>query len=172
MKKNNYESSILLVPIMVLVIIIVAIFAFVNQCEAQINKNIGWAALANGVAGYTSYTKDLIDYDYESFKKVHPNANDKFWNPAISYKNKWKNNDPSQGPAFFGSTTIFVGSTDGKHLLGTIRNTSFIGGGILLSLGAEKKAWYWYVIDFGISYVSFQVGHTIAELRYKGTKNW
>lgn len=38
-----------------------------------------------------------------------------WWNPNISWKNKYKNNDPTQGPKFFGSTTFLVWLTDAWH---------------------------------------------------------
>ena len=40
-----------------------------------------------------------------------------FWDPSVSWKNKWKNNDKSQGERFIGSSTIFVMFTDMWHLL-------------------------------------------------------
>lgn len=43
--------------------------------------------------------------------------NQNFWNPSISWKNKWKNGDRNQGEKFFGSSTFLVWLTDGWHLL-------------------------------------------------------
>ena len=40
----------------------------------------------------------------------------RFWNPAISWQNKYKGGDPDNGPAFFLSTTALVFLTDGWHL--------------------------------------------------------
>jgi hypothetical protein len=38
-----------------------------------------------------------------------------WWNYNISWQNKYKNLDPSQGPRFFGSTTFLVWVTDAWH---------------------------------------------------------
>lgn len=38
-----------------------------------------------------------------------------WWNFNISWQNKYKNLDPSQGPRFFGSTTFLVWTTDAWH---------------------------------------------------------
>lgn len=38
-----------------------------------------------------------------------------WWNYNISWQNKYKNLDPSQGPKFFGSTTFLVWITDAWH---------------------------------------------------------
>jgi hypothetical protein len=42
--------------------------------------------------------------------------NQYFVDPAISWRNKYKNHDPAQGERFPGSTTIFVFTTDLWHL--------------------------------------------------------
>jgi hypothetical protein len=47
-----------------------------------------------------------------------------FWNPAVSWKNKYKNGDPEQGEKFWGSTTIFVGFTDAWHLFANLRENA------------------------------------------------
>ena len=43
-----------------------------------------------------------------------------FWNPQLSWRNKYKNGNPDEGPKFFGSTTFLVWLTDGWHLVKTI----------------------------------------------------
>jgi len=46
--------------------------------------------------------------------------NEQFWNPNISWLNKYNSvlyNDGIKFPKFFGSTTFFVWLTDGWHLL-------------------------------------------------------
>lgn len=71
--------------------------------------------------------------------------NDDFWNPAISWKNKYKHGNPAEGEAFTGSTTVFVGVTDGYHLTRTLRNCCMITG-ITLKIG-DKQKWYYYVLE-------------------------
>ena len=39
-----------------------------------------------------------------------------FLNKDVSWRLKWKNRDPNEGPRFFGSTTFLVWLTDGEHL--------------------------------------------------------
>jgi hypothetical protein len=39
-----------------------------------------------------------------------------FWNATTSWQRKYKNHDSTQGPAFLGSTTVFVALTDAWHL--------------------------------------------------------
>jgi len=47
-----------------------------------------------------------------------------WFNPKISWKNKYKNNDPKQGAKFFGSTTFLVWTTDAWHFFQMIMLTS------------------------------------------------
>jgi hypothetical protein len=52
--------------------------------------------------------------------------NQLFWNPELSWKNKWKEDLKTE--KFRGSSTIFVFTTDAWHLFKFFRNTSlFIG---------------------------------------------
>lgn len=50
----------------------------------------------------------------------------KWFNPAESWKNKWKDGDKSKGEAFLGSSTIFVMFTDAWHLFGSIQRLMWI----------------------------------------------
>jgi len=73
-------------------------------------------------AGFLEGADEALVYHYDNgFKKALPNANDKFWNPAISNTNQYKNNDATQGEAFFGSTTLLAPFTDGHRLLQVTR---------------------------------------------------
>ena len=90
---------------------------------------------------------ETMKFRYPEFKKVFPNSNDQFWDPSISWENKYKDNNPDQGPKFFGSTTIFVGVTDSYHMTRTLRN-SFVFGAIAFKIGEPKQKWYYYVGEF------------------------
>lgn len=50
----------------------------------------------------------------------------KWFNPAESWRNKWKQGDKSKGEAFLGSSTIFVMFTDAWHLFGSIQRLMWI----------------------------------------------
>jgi hypothetical protein len=49
-----------------------------------------------------------------------------------SWKNKYKHNDPAMGPAFPGSTTIFVATTDFWHLMDLSNSAFLIGAGVMI----------------------------------------
>ena len=108
-------------------IIIFLFFCFQNKAQLKLKQYLV-AAPVMFVSGMIDGTVESINYHYEDgFKLRCPNANDQFWNPAVSWKNKYKNNDPSQGPKFFGSTNVFVFTTDAYHLLRATNRTLNIG---------------------------------------------
>lgn len=76
---------------------------------------ISWllAAICNAVM-------DTLQFHYESsvfLRKGHKTIDHEyFWDPRISWRNKYKGRLTAKGPRFFGSTTIFVFVTDAWHL--------------------------------------------------------
>jgi hypothetical protein len=97
----------------------------INSLSAQLKlKQYFLAGTTMLVSGLLDGTIESINYHYEDgFKLRCPKANDQFWNPAVSWKNKYKNNDPAQGPKFVGSKNIFAFTTDAYHLLRTTNRT-------------------------------------------------
>lgn len=52
----------------------------------------------------------------------HFNNGSSWWNSKTSWMRKYKNGDARQGPAFFGSTSVFVSLTDGAHFFNMVQN--------------------------------------------------
>jgi len=75
----------------------------------------------------------MMDWLQFRLNVCHPMYKDQFWSPDYSWKNKW-NIDPATGrilgEKFFLSSTLFVGFTDGWHLMKLVRNL-FMFTGIL-----------------------------------------
>lgn len=76
-------------------------------------------------AGAFQGTNEAIMHHYSGFKNRFPNANDDFWDPRKSWKNKWRLDesgdiiyDDKGNPVerFWLSSTAFVPFTDGYHL--------------------------------------------------------
>lgn len=112
------------------------------------------------IAGIAEGNREILRHDYQAFKNWFPNANENFWNPAYSWKNKWKNGDPSQGEKFFGSTGILVATTDGTHLWGSVRNIAWTTS-VTFKIG-EKKKWYLYLVDAGTHWISYTAGFNLT----------
>jgi len=80
------------------------------------------------IAGSLDGFNEEITHHYDKVKVKMPYLNDQWFNPSISWANKYKNHDVNQGPAFFGSKTIFVASTDAYHASRALNKVFVIGG--------------------------------------------
>ncbi len=118
------------------------------------------------LSGSSHGVGEIIRLDYPTFQKEHPKADPYFWNPQLSYLNKWKNNDPTQGPAFPLSTTSLVAVTDAYHLLPAVERWSLMAGCITITLG-EKRPWWEYALNFVALNAGYYVGfNALYHLKY------
>lgn len=119
------------------------------------------------IAGASKGVADKLQFHYYEVKEIFPNINDNFWNPDISYKNKWKNGDPMQGEAFWGSSRWFVCFTDGWHGANTTHKTAIIGA-ICFNIGDRKRPFKYYLYDFVVYSLSYSTGFWITyEIKFK-----
>jgi len=105
------------------------------------------------ISGLSKAIQDISDSSYSSSKLSYLNAS--FWNKSISWKNKWKNNDESQGEKFLGSSSIFVFITDAWHLFDVIRDITLI-----ISLLLTPFIWF-FIIAYIIRQLSFSFFYKI-----------
>lgn len=93
---------------------------------------------------------------YPVFQETFPNARAQYWDPSISWKNKYQNGDPLQGERFPGSSSVFVFSTDAYHLFRTLQKAQLIAiGGLEFS---DKKSWEMYLLDVAIYSLVYSAG--------------
>src|ERR1043165_6775992 len=101
-----------------LVILFILLSTIKGQSQGSRWKDYLFTGSSMLASGMLDGTTEAISFHYESgFRPRFKNLNDQFWNPAVSWTNKYKNGDPCQGEKFRGSTTFFVGSTDAYHML-------------------------------------------------------
>ena len=112
-----------------------------------------FAGMCDGTAEASYYHFDKMDHKYGDL-------NDQFWNGKISHQNKYKNFDPQQGPAYFGSTTFLVWTTDSYHLSRMGRNLS-ISTAVAIKIG-EKQRWWHYPLEAVIYWLTYTFGFTFA----------
>ena len=110
------------------------------------------AGAVNGV------NQDLL-FHYNEFESTFPNANPQFWNPDISWRNKYLNGDPAQGEKYPGSSTIFAGFTDGYHSTILTRNL-FITTSICLS--PQTRGWKPFLTKTLIYSLSYGLGFELV----------
>ena len=110
------------------------------------------AGAVNGV------NQDLL-FHYNEFESTFPNANLQFWDPDISWRNKYLNGDPLQGEKFLGSSTVFAGFTDGYHSTILARNL-FITTSICLS--PQTRGWKPFLTKTLIYRLSYGLGFELV----------
>ena len=148
----------------IFIILLLPLFSF---SQFNLKKELPSLATAFG-AGMCEGGAETLKFHFYKVKQKYPNVNEHYWNPDVSWTNKYKNGDPTQGPKYFGSTTFLAWTTDGYHLLRTQRNGLFISTLVLkLSLN-EKKKLHSYIINAIIHTLAYQAGfHTTYTLMFK-----
>jgi len=79
-------------PLSAIVLIIIGVLLFTSNVQAQ--KKIKDYLITGSsvfVSGILNGTIETLSFHYETgFKPRFKNINDQFWNPALSWKNKYK----------------------------------------------------------------------------------
>lgn len=111
------------------------------------------------LAGMSEGVMDTLQFHYSNSIFYHL-KNKLFWNPEISWKNKYKDGDPKKGEKFLFSTTLFVSLTDAWHLFKLIKNISiFIGAS---AIGYLSNSFIILVILIFISRLFYGLGFSIS----------
>lgn len=91
------------------------------------------------IAGISKAIMDKVQFHYHKciFKLDPVKYNQKFWDPTLSWENKYKEGSMTE-PKFLGSTTYFVFMTDAWHLFQMIMLTClFVGIAITAFYGVS-----------------------------------
>lgn len=76
------------------------------------------------IGGISNAIMDVLRFRYNT-SIFSDFKNQQWWNPSISWRNKWKNGEPENGEKFWGSSRWFVRFTDAWHFFQGIMFTSF-----------------------------------------------
>lgn len=106
-------------------------------------------------AGAAWGTNQVLEHRNAAFFRVFPGASRKFWGPD-SWRNKYRDFNPENGR---NSTPIWI--TDGKHLTASANQVLVFGAGLCIGIG-EKRKWWHYVADAGISFAAYSVGNVLT----------
>jgi hypothetical protein len=132
--------------------------------EAQFTKHFSKMFYARCgtmfLAGACDGTAETLKFHYDRFKAVFPKANDQYWNENKSWGNKYANGACGK-EKFWGSSTVFVWTTDGYHMMRFQRNL-FIMTSMSFCIGEKKDKWYYYLIQLVANYACFTLGETFA----------
>ncbi len=102
---------------------------------------------------------DTLAHHYSS--SYFQTKNEIFWNPEISWKNKYTNYPEDKSPKYPGAKTILAWTTDAWHLFKTIFLSLFTLA--ILSYRPPKKRWF-LIIDFTILKIAFSAGWHLGEM--------
>ncbi len=127
-------------------------------CNAQFRKEIPSLSLTF-ISGFADGSAESLKWHYDAVDKKF-NLNDNYWNPNISWRNKYAGGLSANGPKFMGSTTYLVWTTDGYHMLRAARNLSITTAIVIHPW--RKKKWYMYVADGVIHYVVYNAGFYLS----------
>lgn len=101
------------------------------------------------LAGVSEAVMDKLNFHYEN--SVFKRLKGSFWDPSISWQNKWKEGDKNKGERFFGSSTFLVFLTDGWHLFKVIHTT------LLVSFCFLAPVWWMLIICYLLKKVVFEL---------------
>ncbi len=178
-KKKDIRFAKNLTIIGLVVFVAIFLFAVKASCQtidtASINnhlrsKNYIPKVVASSffaaVSGAFHRTAEISKDDFRRIKKVHPNINEQWANPKKSFRNKYKNWPHDQSPAYFGSTTILVSTTDMFHLYNTISTLSMTTSvGFTMTLH-EKVKFKQVLFECLRTFLFYNVGRATADFIY------
>lgn len=95
--------------------------------------------------------QDTVSFHYDT--SVFARAkNRQYFDPAVSWKNKYKDGDPAKGAKFFGSTTFLVWLTDFWHLI------KFVKMNLLwVMLAVSCGMWWMYFAGLALHGIAFEI---------------
>jgi len=143
-----------------IILLLLPVLAVAQVFSKQEIRAIGLRSGLLFTAGAFDGTAETLRYHYDEFQYVFPRANPQFWNPAISWPNKYKNGDYRQGEKFPLSSTALCWTTDGFHAMRTPRNLLMLTA-IVIPLDG-KKSFKKYLIELGLYYLSYTGGFTLT----------
>lgn len=150
------------------IILFLFIFCALNlQAQYQPTKKINFkSAIAPSVLSFVSGAcwglHEKTMHDWTGFSDRFPNANPGFWNPQVSWRNKWKDGNPE-----LGRNGKLVWTSDAKHILASSNQILAFGAGCTIVIGRKVK-WQEYALRIVGSAVGYTVGNYITyDLLYK-----
>lgn len=117
-------------------------------------------------AGAAKGFNEILHFHYRGFAKIFPNANAQWFYPPFSFKNKYKDGDPSKGPKFPFSTSLLVMFTDQYHLNNFIQRSAMTAA-LVIKIGEGKKPFRHYVFDVMYYTFCYQLGFNSLYLPMK-----
>lgn len=101
------------------------------------------------IIAFSAYSS-MSTLQFHYYQSVFTNLNNQqFWNPLLSWNNKYKNRNKTNGPAFPFSTNLLIFVTDGYHLMQFIFENSLF---LSFAIYNNNSAWYYNFLEIRIIY--------------------
>jgi hypothetical protein len=113
----------------------------------RVTENHLWTGGLVFIAGAAKGFNETLQFHWKEFKRQFPGANAQWFNPSVSWRNKYENNDPNAGPKYFLSTSALIMFTDQYHLNNFINKMAW-GSAVVIKIGEKKKPFKQYLLDF------------------------
>lgn len=105
--------------------------------------------------------QDTVAYHYDT--SVFRNAKHRQWfDPSISWRNKWKDGDAGKGERFFGSSTFLVWLTDFWHFMKAVKIAL-----LWSALGVALSCWAVALVGVFAHGIAFESAFRLLEAKKK-----
>ena len=132
-----------------------------DKSKWRIDKNKIITGSLVFVAGGAKGFNETIQFNYKIFEKTFPGANKQWFDPKVSWRNKYEGGNPDNGAKSFLSTSVFVMFTDQYHLNNFIQKTAIMSA-LVIKIGEPKKPFKHYVYDLLWYTMCYQAGFAAA----------
>jgi len=132
----------------------------------RLNKNHLLTGGLVFIAGASKGFNETLMFHWKGFKHGFPGAHEKWFNPNVSWTNKYKNGDPEAGAKFPLSTSVLVMFTDQYHLNNFINKAAWTSA-LVIKIGEGKKPFKQYVLDFLYYTACHQAGFALTYYPFK-----
>lgn len=128
-----------------------------NKPKWKIDKNKILAGSLVLVGGAAKGFNETLQFNYRIFEKAFPGANKQWFDPKVSWRNKYEGGNPDNGPKSFLSTSLLVMFTDQYHLNNFIHKAALMSA-LVIKIGEGKKPFKHYLYDLAFYSLCYQAG--------------
>ena len=154
--------------------LLIALLLFGLTAQAQTDKSSKWHMDRNKwltgslvfTAGASKGFNETLMFHWKAFHRAFPNANPQWFNPNISWRNKYKDGNPDAGSRFPLSTSVLVMFTDQYHLNNFINKAAWTST-VILKIGDGKKPLKHYLFDLLYYTACHQLGFMLTYYPFK-----
>lgn len=112
------------------------------------------------LSGSAKGFNETLQFNYGVFEDKFPGADDQWFDPKISWRNKYRNGHPDNGPRFFLSTSLLVMFTDQYHLNNFVHRVGIVSA-LVVKIGEGKKPFKYYLFDALYYAACYQAGFSV-----------